>query len=179
VTTVSEITGAVRRVAETRSSAMSRKDDSTNWLTRRCAISALAVRPIRDHRTHAIRAPVWLAVAAILSLSCCRAPSADTLNEAPVERPIEAGSTLRVVAPISMGRPLLPAEAARQGIRGPVILDVRIDEHGAVTVLRVVRGHPMLNDLAQDAARQWKYEPRTFRGQVIPIVATVAVDFVD
>lgn len=98
-------------------------------------------------------------------------------SEVAIEPAVRVGSTLLSIEPITMIRPTLPIEAARQGVLGPVIPEVRIDEKGDVSVLSVLRGHPLLNELAQKAVGQWKYDPVVLNGQVIPVVMVVAVPF--
>ena len=66
---------------------------------------------------------------------------------------------------ISMIRPTLSAEAKRAGIKGPVVLEIEIDEGGHVSVLRGARGDPALNDDAVRAVSQWKYEPALLEGK--------------
>ncbi len=94
-----------------------------------------------------------------------------------IEPAVRVSSTLLSIEPITMIRPMLPTEATRQGVLGPVILEVRIDEKGDVSVLSVLRGDPLLNELAQKAVSQWKYDPVVLNGQVISVVKVVAVSF--
>src|SRR5688572_22388765 len=81
------------------------------------------------------------------------------------------------VRPISQVRPRLPDEARRRGISGPAVLEIRIGETGDVSVLRALRGDPLLVEAAVDAVRRWQYEPVSFEGRLIPLVVTVLVDF--
>jgi len=62
-------------------------------------------------------------------------------------------------------------------MKGPVVLEVKIDETGNVAEVRINRGHPTLNDAAEAAVRQWKYEPLLFQGQPISYWHTVLVNF--
>jgi len=80
--------------------------------------------------------------------------------------------------PTKVVRPALPEKARAQGILGPVLVEVRISEAGDVSVLSVVRGHPMLNDLAKAAVEQWKYQPTVLDGRTIPVIAIAVVSFV-
>ena len=61
------------------------------------------------------------------------------------------GSVILNLEPTTAVRPTLPETARAQGVRGPVLVEVRISETGDVTVLSVVRGHPLLDDLAKAA----------------------------
>ncbi len=57
------------------------------------------------------------------------------------------------------------------------MVEVLIAETGDVSVLSVVRGHPLLDELAKSAVRQWKYRPVVVDCRVVPIIQIVAVPF--
>jgi TonB family protein len=78
---------------------------------------------------------------------------------------------------IHMVKPKIPAAAKRAGIKGPVILEIKVDEKGNVSVLRTIYGHPLLNRAAASAVQQWKYEPVLLDGHPIATVSTVVVGF--
>ena len=74
--------------------------------------------------------------------------------------------------------PEYPELARRARVQGVVILVVTVDEEGNVADIKVSRGHPMLNEAAERAVRQWKYSPTLLNGEPIPVIATVTVNFV-
>lgn len=76
-----------------------------------------------------------------------------------------------------MVRPKMPEAARQLGLKGPVVLEIKIDEGGNVADVRIVRGNPILNSVAEDAVKQWKYEPISFEGKPIAVWSTVVVDF--
>jgi TonB family protein len=80
---------------------------------------------------------------------------------------------------ITTVHPRMPEAAKRLGLKGPVMLSVKIDETGSVAEVRVVQGHPALNSAAEDAVRQWKYEPVLLNGLPISVWNTVFVRFRD
>ena len=55
--------------------------------------------------------------------------------------------------------PVYPELAKRMNVGGTVKLQVTIGANGAITQTKVIGGHPLLVDAAQDAIRKWKYEP--------------------
>jgi TonB family protein len=55
--------------------------------------------------------------------------------------------------------PSYPKEARRLRVEGDVTLDVTVDRNGDVVKVEVLEGPPQLAKAAQDAVRQWKYEP--------------------
>jgi len=46
-----------------------------------------------------------------------------------------------------------------------------------VATIRVIRGHPLLDQAAVDAVRQWRYEPTYLNGVAVPVIATATVVF--
>ena len=58
-----------------------------------------------------------------------------------------------------------------------MILEVTVDEEGNVSDIRVLRGHPLLEEEAVRAVRQWKYSPTLLSGEPVPVIATVTVIF--
>jgi len=97
---------------------------------------------------------------------------------APVATEARVGSVILRPEPTTVVQPALPEAARAEGILGPVLAEVRISEEGDVSVLSVVRGHPMLDDLAKTAAEQWEYRPTVLDGRAIPIIAIAVVSFV-
>ena len=73
--------------------------------------------------------------------------------------------------------PVYPDLARRARISGVVILEVTVDEEGNVADIRVLRGHPLLDEEAVRAVRQWKYSPTLLSGEPVPVIATVTVIF--
>ncbi len=55
--------------------------------------------------------------------------------------------------------PEYPALARSMKIQGIVRADVLVAPNGKVTSVEVKGGHPLLAQAAQDALRQWKWEP--------------------
>jgi TonB family protein len=78
---------------------------------------------------------------------------------------------------ISGVKPRLPEAAKRAGQKGPVLLEAQIDEKGAVKVIKVARGHPLLNDTATRAVSKWKYAPVIFEGRPIAVKMIIVVSF--
>lgn len=58
--------------------------------------------------------------------------------------------------------------------RADVVLQLTIDQSGAVSDVRLLRGHKAFNDAAVEAVKQWKFEP----SDESPAIATVTIRFV-
>jgi TonB family protein len=67
------------------------------------------------------------------------------------------------------------ARAARAG--GPVMVEIEIDTQGTVTAARAVAGHPLLQAVTVQAARQWKFQPFTEGGAAVRVIGRVAYNF--
>jgi protein TonB len=96
----------------------------------------------------------------------------------PVKRnPIRIGGNVQESKLIRRIEPAYPELAKRARIQGRVVLVVTVDEEGNVADINVTSGHPLLNDAALTAVRQWKYSPTLLNGEPVPVIATVTVEF--
>ena len=73
--------------------------------------------------------------------------------------------------------PEYPALARMARVSGVVILQATVDEEGNVRDIKILRGHPLLNDAVVAAVRQWKYTPTLLNGEPVPVQGTVTVIF--
>jgi protein TonB len=104
------------------------------------------------------------------------------VNEAPpvlVERPAPVRLHSGIEAPRKVAdmAPTYPMLARAAGVQGIGILEVVIDERGAVTSSRVLRSVALLDQAALDAVNRWRFEPARLNGAAIPVVMTVTVNF--
>ena len=70
-----------------------------------------------------------------------------------------------------------PELAAQAQIQGNVILEIRVDDSGAVSVTRLVQGHPMLAPAAITGVNQWRYRPFEVNGKPTAVKTFVMVTF--
>jgi len=73
--------------------------------------------------------------------------------------------------------PVYSPSALNARIQGVVVLDILIDTSGRVQNARVLSGHPLLNDAAISAVKQWEYEPYKLGGKPKSAQFTVTVTF--
>ncbi len=78
---------------------------------------------------------------------------------------------------IRMIQPTYPPLARQARIQGVVLLHIVVDEQGNVIRADVVSGHPLLEDAAVAAVKQWKYSPTILNGNPIKVTTTVSVVF--
>jgi periplasmic protein TonB len=96
----------------------------------------------------------------------------------PVKRvPVRVGGSLQESKCIFRVSPVYPDLARRTRTTGTVVLEATIDEEGNVSGLKILSGHPFLNEAALDAVRQWKYSPTVLNGEPMPVQALVTVIF--
>ncbi len=91
--------------------------------------------------------------------------------------PIKMSENVQESKLIRRVSPIYPELARNASIEGKVILVVIIDEKGNVEDIRVTEGHPLLNDAAIAAVKQWKYTPTLLEGEPIRVLATSTVIF--
>src|SRR5262245_8326613 len=61
--------------------------------------------------------------------------------------------------------------------QGDVIVRVIINEDGTVDDVESIRGHTPIKELAEEAARQWRFEPVLFNGQPVEIESLLTFRF--
>jgi len=78
---------------------------------------------------------------------------------------------------IKDAKPVYPADALKNKVQGVVILKVETTAQGGVHLIEVISGHPLFNDAAMAAARQWVFKPYIVNGEAKPVCFTVPVQF--
>jgi len=73
--------------------------------------------------------------------------------------------------------PSYPAQAARVGLQGPVVLRAWIGRDGRIQDLKLIRGSFLLGQAAYQAVKQWRYKPYLLNGQAVEAQTYVTVDF--
>ncbi|HZG54086.1 MAG TPA: energy transducer TonB [Pyrinomonadaceae bacterium] len=96
-------------------------------------------------------------------------------------------STASKTAPIQGGRlsgkaiksvpPTYPAIAKAAGAQGPVSVEIVVGETGDVEAAKAASGHPLLQQAAVEAARQWKFAPTQLSGNAVKVSGTISFNF--
>ena len=73
--------------------------------------------------------------------------------------------------------PAYPAIAAAARVSATVQLEAEVDARGEVARVRVERGHPLFDEAALAAVRQWRYQPLLLNGEPTGFILTVTVRF--
>jgi len=74
-------------------------------------------------------------------------------------------------------KPDYPEIARQARVEGVVIIEAQTDIYGRVQNMRVLRSIPLLDQAAEDAVRQWVYEPMIINGRPRGVIFTVTVRF--
>ncbi len=73
--------------------------------------------------------------------------------------------------------PEYPNAARQQHIQGTVLIDVVVDATGSVEALSLVSGESQLMAAAEQAVRQWKFQPLVKDGKAERFESRIAIDF--
>ena len=97
----------------------------------------------------------------------------------PKETPkrIRVGGQVQTAKLINKVQPVYPPLAKQARIQGTVRLQAIIAKNGAVVELQVLSGHPLLQQAALDAVRQWRYQPTLLNQEPVEVVTTIDVIF--
>jgi protein TonB len=95
---------------------------------------------------------------------------------APPRAPI-SGGVLNGKA-ISLPKPAYPPIARQAHASGTVVVQVTIDENGSVISARAVSGHPLLQAVAVNAARNARFSPTKLSGQPVKVTGVITYNFV-
>ncbi|MGH9529580.1 MAG: energy transducer TonB, partial [Terriglobales bacterium] len=73
--------------------------------------------------------------------------------------------------------PEYPNAARQQHIQGTVLIDVIVDATGTVEAMSMVSGESQLMAAAEEAVRQWKFQPLMKDGKAEKFESRIAIDF--
>jgi protein TonB len=79
--------------------------------------------------------------------------------------------------PVRPVKPEYPELARKAGIEGRVTVKVLIGTKGNVEKVEILKGHPMLNDAAVDAAMEAQFKPGKQRDRFVKVWMTIPIDF--
>jgi periplasmic protein TonB len=91
--------------------------------------------------------------------------------------PIRLGGKVQAANLIYQVSPVYPPLARQARVQGVVVMEALINREGLIESLHIVSGHPLLNQAALDAVKQWKYRPTMLNGEPVEVITTVTVTF--
>jgi protein TonB len=91
--------------------------------------------------------------------------------------PVRVGGEIRPPIKTTHVNPVYPSIARSAGVQGLVILEAVISVTGQVQEVRVLRSHPLLDQAALDAVRQWEFTPTLLNSRPVPVIMTITIQF--
>jgi len=91
--------------------------------------------------------------------------------------PVKVGGNVQAARIINRPNPVYPPLARQTRINGTVRLHAIISKDGTIQQLEVISGHPLLQQAALDAVRQWRYQPTLLNGEPVEVDTTIDVIF--
>lgn len=95
----------------------------------------------------------------------------------PPPKLVRIGGNLAAPKLIHRVNPEYPAVAQSAQVQGMVVLEATVDPNGRVDQVNILRGHPLLQQAAIEAVKQWRYAPLMLNGKPTPFVLSVTVSF--
>jgi protein TonB len=108
------------------------------------------------------------------------APPPPPVKEAPkpiTPKSIRVGGNVQAAKLIRQPKPQYPPLAKQARIQGTVRFNAVIGKDGTIQNLTLVSGHPLLVPSAQEAVRQWVYQPTLLNNEPVEVVTTIDVNF--
>jgi protein TonB len=91
--------------------------------------------------------------------------------------PLRVGGNVQAARIINRVQPMYPPLARQTRISGTVRLHAIIGKDGTIQQLEVISGHPLLQQAALDAVRQWRYQPTLLNTEPVEVDTTIDVIF--
>jgi periplasmic protein TonB len=106
-------------------------------------------------------------------------PPSVTPTPAPTPRPVHkvSGGVTQGLA-LRRVTPTYPAIARTARVTGTVTIQVLISEEGKVLLAEVISGHPLLQDAALQAAKQWVFKPTELSKVPVKVQGVLTFNFV-
>jgi protein TonB len=95
----------------------------------------------------------------------------------PPAKVVRIGGQIAQPKLIRQVKPVYPDLAVQSRVSALVILEAEVDTRGHVKTVKVHRGHPLFDDSAMEAVKQWRYQPLLLNGEPTGFILTVTVNF--
>ena len=107
-------------------------------------------------------------------------PPPPPVKEAPkpvTPKVIRVGGNVQSAKLVRQPKPVYPPLARQARIQGQVKFTAVIGNDGTIQNLQLISGHPLLVQSAQDAVRQWVYQPTLLNGEPVQVITQIDVNF--
>jgi periplasmic protein TonB len=95
----------------------------------------------------------------------------------PPARVVRIGGQIAAPKKIRDVQPVYPDLAKVSRVSALLILEAEVDTRGYVRTVKVLRGHPLFDESAMEAVKQWRYQPLLLNGEPTGFVLTVTLNF--
>jgi protein TonB len=90
---------------------------------------------------------------------------------------IRVGGNVQQAKLLRRTMPVYPPLAKQARIQGTVKFTAVIGTDGTIRNLQLVSGHPLLVPSAQEAVKQWAYQPTLLNGEPVEVITQIDVNF--
>jgi len=90
---------------------------------------------------------------------------------------IRVGGNVQQAKLVRQPKPVYPPLAKQARIQGVVRFTAIIGKDGTIQNLQLVTGHPLLVPSAQEAVKQWVYQPTLLNGEPVEVITQIDVNF--
>lgn len=100
-------------------------------------------------------------------------------SDAPPPPPqvVRVGGNIKEPKVVHRVEPEYPTLAIQARLSALIILEARVDTKGRVVSVNVLRGHPVFDETAIAALKEWRYQPLLLNGQPTEFVLSVTMNF--
>ncbi len=95
----------------------------------------------------------------------------------PPARVVRIGGQIAQPKIIRRIEPVYPDLAKASRVSALLILEAEVDTRGYVKTVKVLRGHPLFDEAAMEALKQWRYQPLLLNGEPTGFILTVTMNF--
>ena len=114
---------------------------------------------------------------AVTERSLAAPPQPTQATASGAEGPLVVGGRVQSAKLVSSVDPVYPQMAKTARIQGKVILEAVIGPDGHVNDLALISGHPLLQQAAIEAVRQWVYQVTYLNNMPVAVKTTIEVNF--
>ncbi len=90
---------------------------------------------------------------------------------------IRVGGNVQAARIVNQPKPVYPPLAKQARIQGTVRFTAIIGADGTIRNLQLISGHPLLVPSAQEAVKQWRYQPTLLNGEPVEVITQIDVNF--
>lgn len=96
---------------------------------------------------------------------------------APPQKPLRISGVVMRTKLVKTVQPEYPEKARKKNVQGIVKLDIVIGRNGRVKSEKVTDGPKLLVKAAENAVKQWRYQPTLLKGKRVEVETEVEVGF--